>query len=238
MLGCSGLNQDTGKSDMPIDYRSELRRPFSLVLAGVAVLGLLLALGLWLSYSTRLQASRAETTGLQQAEVAVRGRLEEQQRTAGTLADLQTRVSAAQREMDQLGQNREQAQAQLTALQQTFQTIQQQLTRLQSQLPQAEQRLTAVREQIATGEQVLGARTGEVAEVGRQLEDIRRQEAAARETVSRATQELSAKTTDKPAFYCQCAPRPVRLLATVRELFGSALVNTMLHCNIESFLLR
>jgi len=134
MLGCSGSNQDTGNSDMPIDYRSELRRPFALVLAGVAVLGWLLALGLWLSYSNRLQASRAETTGFQQAEVAVRGQLEEQQRTAGTLADLQTRVAAAQREMDQLGQNREQAQAQLTGLQQTFQTIQQQLTQLQNQL--------------------------------------------------------------------------------------------------------
>jgi len=35
---------------MPFDYRSELRRPLSLVLAGVAILGWVLALGLGMSY--------------------------------------------------------------------------------------------------------------------------------------------------------------------------------------------
>jgi hypothetical protein len=55
---------------MPIDYRSEIKRPVSLVLAGAAVLGWLLALGMWVSYSNRLQEARAETTRLQQAEAA------------------------------------------------------------------------------------------------------------------------------------------------------------------------
>src|SRR5829696_4991243 len=128
---------------MPIDYRSELRRPFSLVLAGAAVLGWLVALALWLSYSSRLEASRAEASRLQQTEVAARSQLDEQRRTAGTLADLQTKTAAAQRELAQLNQAREQTQAQLTALQQALQTAQQQLTQAQNQLPQAEQRLAA-----------------------------------------------------------------------------------------------
>src|SRR5215213_3894152 len=121
---------------MPVDYRSELRRPFSLVLAGVAILGWILALGLWLSYSNRLQSSRAEASRLQQTEVAVRTQLEEQQRTAGTLANVQTKLADAQRELAQVNQARDQAQAELSTLQQTLQATQQQLTQLQNQLPQ------------------------------------------------------------------------------------------------------
>jgi chromosome segregation ATPase len=136
---------------MPIDYRSELRRPFSLVLAGAAILGWLVALSVWLSYSSRLGTSRAEATRLQQAEVAARTQLEEQLRATGTVADLQSRAAAAQRELAQLNQSREQTQAQLAVLQQTLQTTQQQLTQVQNQLPQAEQRLAAAREEIATG---------------------------------------------------------------------------------------
>ena len=103
---------------MAIDYRSELRRPLSLVLAGIAVLGWILPLSLWLSYSNRLQASRAEAARLQQAEVAVREQLDEQRRTAGSLTDLQAKVADAQRELGQLNQAREQVQVQITGLQQ------------------------------------------------------------------------------------------------------------------------
>ena len=130
-----GAESTFRKSIMPIDYRSELRRPLSLVLAGIAVLGWILALSLWLSYSNRLQASRAEAARLQQAEVTVREQLDEQRRTAGSLTDLQAKVADAQRELDQLNQAREQVQVQLTGLQQTLQTTQQQLAELQNQLP-------------------------------------------------------------------------------------------------------
>ncbi len=94
---------------MPIDYRSELKRPVSLVLAGVAVLALLLSVGIWLSFSNRLEASRAETARVQQAEGTLRGVLGEQQRTGGNLADLQTRVTEAQRRLAEVNQAREQA---------------------------------------------------------------------------------------------------------------------------------
>jgi hypothetical protein len=58
---------------MPIDYRAEIRRPLSLALGAAALLGWLLAMAMWLSYSNRLQESRAEVTRLQQAEREARG---------------------------------------------------------------------------------------------------------------------------------------------------------------------
>ena len=57
---------------MAFDYRSELKRPLSLALAGVAILGWLLALSLGLSSSAQLQQAQAETTRLQQAEATLR----------------------------------------------------------------------------------------------------------------------------------------------------------------------
>ena len=72
---------------MPIDYRSELTRPVSLVLAGAAVVGWLLALSIWFSSSNRLQEARAETTRVQQAQVAQQRQLDEQQRAGQSLAD-------------------------------------------------------------------------------------------------------------------------------------------------------
>ena len=82
---------------MPIDYRAEIRRPLSLAFGAAAVLGWLLVIAMWLSYSHRLQETRAEATRLQQAEGEARGQLDQQRRTAGDLANLQTRVADAQR---------------------------------------------------------------------------------------------------------------------------------------------
>src|SRR5690349_1747148 len=96
---------------MALDYRSELKRPVVLTLAGVAILGWLLALGLGLSSSDQLQQARAETTRLQQTEATLRQHLDEQQRAAGSLADLQTRLSGAGQQLTQITQAREQVQA-------------------------------------------------------------------------------------------------------------------------------
>ena len=113
---------------MAFDYRSELKRPASLVLAAVAVLGWLLALAIGLSSSDQMQEARAETTRLQQAQVDLQRQLDEQQRTGRTLANLEDRVSAAQQQLTQVTRAREQVQAQLATLQQTIQASQQQLT--------------------------------------------------------------------------------------------------------------
>jgi uncharacterized protein HemX len=102
---------------MPIDYRSELKRPVTLVLAGAAILGWLLALGLGLSSSDQLQQARTETTRLQQAQVTLQRQLDEQQRAGGTLADLQAKVAGAEQQLAQITQTQEQAQAQLANLQ-------------------------------------------------------------------------------------------------------------------------
>src|SRR5687768_1723191 len=112
---------------MAIDYRSEVKRPLTLILLSAAVLGWLLALSIWFSSSRQLHESRADTARLQQAEVALRGQLDQQQRIGGTLADLEVRIADAQRQVAQLNQAREQAQTQLATTQETFQTAQQQL---------------------------------------------------------------------------------------------------------------
>jgi septal ring factor EnvC (AmiA/AmiB activator) len=115
---------------MPVDYRSEIKRPVSLALAGAAILGWLLALGVGLSSSDQRQEAQTEITRLQQAEATLRQQLDEQQRTGGTLADLQARVAGAEQQLTQITQAREQAQAQLATLQQSLQTTQQQLAQV------------------------------------------------------------------------------------------------------------
>src|SRR5690349_5668640 len=104
---------------MPIDYRSELKRPVTLALGGAAVLGWLLAFGVGLSSSDHQQEAQTEITRLQQAEATLRRQLDEHQRMGGTLADLQARVVGAEQQLAQITQAREQAQAQLATLQQT-----------------------------------------------------------------------------------------------------------------------
>ena len=54
---------------MALDFRAELKRPMSLMLAAIAMLGWLLALGIGLSSSDQMQEARAETTRLQQARI-------------------------------------------------------------------------------------------------------------------------------------------------------------------------
>ena len=98
---------------MAFDYRSELNRPLSLALAGVAILGWLLALSLGLSSSAQLQQAQAETTRLQQAEATLRRQFDEQQRTGGTLADLQARIAGAEQQLAQVTQAHEQVESAL-----------------------------------------------------------------------------------------------------------------------------
>ena len=71
---------------MAFDYRAELKRPASLVLAAIAGLGWLLALGIGLSSSDQMQEARSEMTRLQQAQVSLQRQLDEQQRTGVRLA--------------------------------------------------------------------------------------------------------------------------------------------------------
>src|SRR3712207_3750664 len=108
---------------MPVDYRSELTRPIPLVLAGLAVLGWVVALGLGLSASNEREASQANITRLQQSEAGLRTQLAEHQRSSGTAADLQSRAAAAQQQLAQLTQAQEQAQTQLSTLRQALQKI-------------------------------------------------------------------------------------------------------------------
>jgi hypothetical protein len=60
---------------MAFDCRSKIRRPVSLALAGAAILGWFLALGVGLSSSDQQQEAKTEITRLQQGEATLRRQL-------------------------------------------------------------------------------------------------------------------------------------------------------------------
>ena len=133
---------------MPMNYRTELRRPISLALLGVALLGWLLTLAIWTSFSSTLRSARSEIQRLQTSESNTRAQLDEHRRVSGSLADIQARAGDVQRQASQLTEARDQAQRQLTTLQQSFEATQRQLAQgtqardeLQSELSRLEQAL-------------------------------------------------------------------------------------------------
>ena len=140
---------------MPLDYRSELARPISLVLAGLAVLGWVVALGLGLSGADEREASEATISRLQQSEAGLRTQLAEHQRSSGAVADLQNRSAAAQQQLTQLTQAKEQAKVQLNTLRQTLTTTQQHLTDVSQTRDQVPAEVTALHRSIAAAQQQL-----------------------------------------------------------------------------------
>jgi hypothetical protein len=98
---------------MAIDLRSELRRPVSLALAGLALVGWILFLIVLVSLSQENSQARDQVVQLQTSEARLRGELETQRRASGSLADLQARITAAEQAVSQAGRAREEAQAPL-----------------------------------------------------------------------------------------------------------------------------
>src|ERR671916_2047681 len=91
---------------MPVDYRSELKRPLVLVLAAIAALGWLLAVGIGLSSWDQMREARSEATRLQQAQVAMQRQIEEQQRTGRTVTNLEDRIAGSQLQLNRVTQAR------------------------------------------------------------------------------------------------------------------------------------
>src|SRR3712207_889934 len=98
---------------MAIDFRSELRRPTTLGLLALALAGWLLAVILLFGQAGQRREQERQLGLLRASESDVRRQLEQQRSAAGTLADLQTRTTVAQRQLEQATRERDQAQAQL-----------------------------------------------------------------------------------------------------------------------------
>ena len=145
---------------MAINYRSDMTRPLTLGLIGLAVVGWLLTFLLFIYRSEDHRDHRRQVRMLQANEAEVRTQLAQQTSASGTLSDLQARIAAAQQQAAQASQAREQAQAQLAPVQQSLLAAQQaaaeatknaaaqvqRLTDLQSQVQQFEKRLISVRD--------------------------------------------------------------------------------------------
>src|SRR5215204_1316137 len=119
---------------MAIDFRSELRRSITLGLLAVAVVAVMVAI----VQSGNASDNRSEVHQLRGTETSLRSELEQQRRAAGTLAELQSKVAAAQQQASQSQQALSQAQGQATAAQQAAQQQETRLADVQRQSQEVE----------------------------------------------------------------------------------------------------
>jgi chromosome segregation ATPase len=183
-------------------------RPLLIGLAVAALLGWGLYIYAEVSKAENQRGARREISALVANEETLKNQLAQQQQAAGTLADLQNQIAAFTNQSNQARTASDRAQAQLALIQkdlesqrqqqvQVAQQLQdqlQQLSQARAQTQEAEQRFNAARSETESLEQAKGARSQELAEVGKRLEAARQQETQAREDLARIAQEAAAKT--------------------------------------------
>src|SRR3954453_2345683 len=96
-----------------IHYRSELRRPVSLVLLGLAFLGWIVVARLAWVHSESGHDYRRQVRLLEIAEANARGEFAQLRQASGSLAEHQGKITAAQSYLTQLEQSRAEARARL-----------------------------------------------------------------------------------------------------------------------------
>src|SRR5215207_11209678 len=110
---------------MAIHARSDMTRPLTLGLIGLAVASWLITFLLFI-YRAEDQRDHSRQVRMMQAnEAEVRAQLAQQTSASGTLSDLQASIAAAQQQAAQASQARDQAQAQLAPVQQSLLAVQQ-----------------------------------------------------------------------------------------------------------------
>src|SRR5215210_215837 len=95
VAGCGG---DLRSSLMPIDYRSEMKRPVSLALGALAVLGWILAGVIAIHQARKADERHHEIRQLTVSQNSARAEAEQLRRANGNLAELQSRIAAAQQQ--------------------------------------------------------------------------------------------------------------------------------------------
>src|SRR3954452_22806349 len=130
-----------------IDYRSELRRPVSLVLLVLTVVGWIVVARLAWILSESNHDYRRQVRLLPLAETTSRTELEQLRQTAGSLAAVQGRITAAQSTAAQLEQSRAAAEARLTEVEQNINARRRRLSEAETAGEAAAQRLREIEDQ-------------------------------------------------------------------------------------------
>src|SRR4051794_2056009 len=147
-----------------IDYRTEFRRPVSLVLLALAVLGWIIVARLAWVHSESGHDYRRQVRLLTLAETTARTELEQLRQASGTLAALQGRITAAQSTFAQLEQSGAAARARLVEVEQNVEARRQaaetagqaaarRLRELEEQVQHTNERLTSAHADLAFAEQ-------------------------------------------------------------------------------------
>jgi len=173
---------------------TELRRPVPLLLAALALLGWIVAIGFMVSRAS--VADRLETAETERSDLAAQ--LQTQQQASGELADLQARLASTNDEVTQITRGREAAQQELAAAQGALADAQRQaderraeLTQLTAELQTSRAELEAKQGQLTETENSVAARSQELADVGQRLETARAQEVQSRATLAQLAEEAA-----------------------------------------------
>ncbi|MBA3520092.1 MAG: hypothetical protein H0T75_21185 [Rhizobiales bacterium] len=180
------------------DIGGELRRPVPLILAALAVIGWIVAIGFMISRASLETNLTGEVARVEATRADLAAQLEAQQQASGEIADLRNGITAATAEIAELNQGRDAAQAEVAAVQAELADAQRQadarrgeVATLQSDFDRLNEQLAASQTRLTEVENSITARTQEVAEVGQRLETARAQEVQTRGTVAELSEDAS-----------------------------------------------
>ncbi len=126
---------------MAIDIKAELTRPPALILAALAALGwVLFALSSWSATSVQ-KAQRLQIADLSAKSERLSADLARQVEAAGSIADLQAKVSATREELTRVSQTRSDVQSELATAQRSLLSVRRELSDADRTLQAQNQRL-------------------------------------------------------------------------------------------------
>ena len=135
---------------MAIDIKAELTRPPALILAALAALGwVLFALSSWSATSAQ-KAQRLQIADLSAKTERLSADLARQVEAAGSIADLQAKVSATREELTRVSQTRSDVQTELTTAQRALLGVKRELGDADRNLQTQTQRLSEVQSNAET----------------------------------------------------------------------------------------
>jgi hypothetical protein len=195
---------------MDIDWKAEIRRPVTIALAIVAIVGWVAMIAVWSSESSLRASSDAQIAQLQTEHQQLADQLAAQQKASGTLVDLQHKAEAASAAAADAGRQHDAAAAALTTTSAALATARQQLADTQSRLKaaddalgrahaagaDAEARLAHSQAEATRLDQVAASRTHELADIGKRIDAAHAEEAQTRQALAQLTQESAGRSAD------------------------------------------
>ena len=175
---------------MDIDWRTEAKRPVTLGLAALALIGWVVAISQISSKSALLASTSAQIGSVTNERQQLATELDQQRRASGTLADLQQKIAGSTVAASTVTQQRDAAAAQLAETTRAVEAAQkgrteaeaqlkaatEQLTPLRATSAEVETKLTQSRETAAKLDNDIVSRGQELAEISRRIDAARRQE--------------------------------------------------------------